>query len=213
MEDIAATVAPFTKSGPERIAGMIDALRRIDQQRITGDIVECGVWRAGNIMLARKLSPDRMCWLYDTFTGMTEPGEFDTKKSGAKAIDSYQHKVSIGARWAECSVADVKEYLRQTQTLDESRLRFVVGDVAETLLDPANLPDHIALLRLDTDWYASTKIELDVLYPRLVPGGILIVDDYGHWLGARKAVDEYLGAAAKDLTMIDYTAAMMVKPC
>lgn len=213
MEDLAATVAPFTKSGPERIAGMIDALRRIDEDRIVGDIVECGIWRGGNIILARKLSPDRVCWLYDTFTGMTEPGEFDVKRSGAAAITSYRKKEDLGQRWAAASVAEVKDILRQTQTLDEDRLRFIVGDVAVTLRDPLNLPDAISLLRLDTDWYASTKVELEVLYPRLVPGGILIIDDYGHWLGARKAVDEYLGATAKDLTMIDYTAAMLVKPC
>lgn len=213
MEDLAASVAPFTKSSPERIAGMMEALRRIDQQPIVGDIVECGIWRGGNIMLARKLCHDRVCWLYDTFTGMTEPGEFDLKRSGGSAMSSYRKKEELGTRWAECSVADVKECLRQMGVLDEAKLRFVVGDVAVTLRDPVNLPEAIALLRLDTDWYASTKIELEVLYPRLVPGGILIVDDYGHWMGSRKAVDEYLGDAASGLTMVDYTAAMMVKTC
>lgn len=211
--EIAATALPFGKQSPERMRALIAALRTIERDHVPGDVVECGVFKGASIIVARLVAPSRLCWLYDTFTGMTEPGEFDTKRSGAKAIDSYRYKEERGERWAASSVEDVKEYLRQTHTLDEQRLRFVVGDVSRTLLDPVNLPDAIALLRLDTDWYESTKIELEVLYPRLSAGGILIVDDYGHWLGARKAVDEYLGVTAKQLTMIDYTAAMMAKPC
>ena len=69
------------------------------------------------------------------------------------------------------------------------RIHFVRGPVEETL--PAGAPDEIALLRLDTDWYESTRHELEHLYPRLAAGGVLLVDDYGHWEGARKAVDEY----------------------
>lgn len=204
-------VAPYTKSSYARLEAMIAALRKIDDEGIPGDVVECGVWRGGNIILARMLCPDRLCWLYDTFAGMTEPQDVDRKKSGARALDIYHAKG--GAKWAAVSLDEVRDNLLVTNTLDDNRLRFVEGPVERTLVDPQNIPDKIALLRLDTDWHSSTKIELEVLYPRLQPGGVLIVDDYGHWQGARKAVNDYFAKAMPDMTRIDYTAVSMVKPC
>lgn len=200
-------VRPYTSSPQERVNAMISALRKIEAEKIHGDVVECGVWRGGNIMLARMIAPDRICWLYDTFSGMTRPGPEDKRRDGGPAMDRF----STGAPWCASSIPKVRNYLTLTGTLDDEKLRFVEGDVCETLMDRANLPDRISILRLDTDWYKSTKVELEVLYPRLVPGGVLIIDDYGHWQGARKAVDEYFGKV--DLTKIDYSCVQMVKPC
>lgn len=208
-------VRPYTKSNRERIQSMIDALKRIEEEHIAGDVVECGVWRAGNIILARILAPGRTCWLYDTFAGMTKPGDRDAKmwnvkkkRPGTKAIDIWSRKKEP---WAACSVEEVRQNFLDWG-IDPDPMKFVKGPVEETLLDEDNLPDQIALLRLDTDWYESTKIELEVLYPRLVSGGILIVDDYGHWVGARQAVDDYLGSRVEYLKTIDYTGVQMVKP-
>lgn len=203
-------VKPYTKTGVARIEAMAAAVRQIDEQGIRGDIVECGVWRGGNIILARMLSPDRVCWLYDTFTGMTAPQDIDVHlKTGNKAAASYKKKMRRGDKWAGVSVDEVRANLAETGTLNEDKLRFVEGPVEETLLDNENLPEKIALLRLDTDWYQSTKIELEMLHPRLVTGGILIIDDYGHWAGARKAVDEYFKKPLME--WIDYSAVRMVK--
>ena len=206
LDDIIESVIPFTKTGHARVQAMADALAEIDANEIPGDIVECGVWKAGNIILARKLSPNRVCWLYDTFAGMTEPGEFDLHRGGPSAIDWYKIKPD----WCAVSVGEVVTILRDNHVLDGKLTRFVIGDVIQTLLELDNLPDKIALLRLDTDWYASTLVELQILYPRLERGGILIVDDYGHWQGSRKAVDEYFGADHPK-TMIDYTACLIRK--
>lgn len=206
-------IEPYTKTGPERIAAMAAALKRIDKRPIPGVVVECGVWRGGNIILARKLSPGRVCWLYDTFDGMTEPTEIDISRKGNLALKSYRKKIRRGDKWAAVTVDEVRANLQEMGVLDDAKLRFVVGPVEETLLDEANLPDQIALLRLDTDWYASTKVELEILYPWLVPGGILIVDDYGHWEGSRKAVDEYFGAHGPEKKRIDNSAIRIVKPC
>ena len=74
-------------------------------------------------------------------------------------------------------------------------VHFVRGKVEETLLDPRNVPSRIALLRLDTDWYASTRAELAILWPRLAVGGLLIVDDYDNWGGARRATEEFMKEA------------------
>ena len=95
----------------------------------------------------------------------------------------------------------------------QSQIHFIKGDVAETLENNSNIPNKISLLRLDTDWYESTKKELEVLFPRLVSGGVCIVDDYGHWNGARKAVDEYL-AQLKIFPLIhvtNYTGRVCIK--
>lgn len=208
---LTALVKPYTKSSPARLAAMEAALLRIKD--IPGDIVECGVWRGGNIILARKIAPDRACWLYDTFAGMTQPQLVDVTRTGRAAQNSYNVKTEAGRRWAAASVEEVRQNLAETDTLDDSKLRFVVGPVEETLLEAKNLPDSIAVLRLDTDWYASTKVEMEVLYPLLSPGGVLIIDDYGHWMGAQQAVKEYFGTVMPELTWIDYTAIQITKPC
>ena len=204
-------VKSYTKSSPARLAAMETALLRIKD--IPGDIVECGVWRGGNIILARKVLPDRVCWLYDTFAGMTKPQAVDVSRNGHAAIDRYKIKTENGRRWAAASVEEVRQNLEATDTLDDSKLRFVVGPVEETLPLGENRPERIALLRLDTDWYESTRIELEILYPLLAPGGVLIVDDYGHWMGAQKAVKQYFGANMPEMNWIDYTAISLVKPC
>jgi O-methyltransferase len=209
-----AEIAPYSKSGAARLNAMGKALWRIDEYGIAGDIVECGVWRGGNIILARRLCPTRVCWLYDTFDGMTEPQEVDRKKSGFKAATSYHAKLANGQKWAAVSRDQVRANLAATKTLDDRWLRFVKGPVEQTLVDPTNLPSAIALLRLDTDWYASTKAELEALYPLLTPGGYLIVDDYGHWEGAKKAVDDYFHAKGLlPMQSIDYSAVLIQKPC
>ena len=195
---------PYSKSGLKRLEATWEACTNVNLRNIEGDFVECGVWRGGNVMVARWASPLRRCWLFDTFTGMTEPGEHDAKRDGK----SLKKKGWIGK--SAVSAADVLDNLRQVD-IGIANLDIVVGDVRKTLLDKSNLPHKIAVLRLDTDFYDSTKIEMEVLYPRLVSGGYLIVDDYGHWLGARKAVSEYLGESNL-LKPIDYTGAWMVKP-
>jgi O-methyltransferase len=104
--------------------------------------------------------------------------------------------------------------MNATETYDERLCRIVQGDVVQTLRHEANLPEEIALLRLDTDWYASTIVELKVLYPRLAIGGILIVDDYGHWQGSKKAVDEYFADKPETwetVERIDYSAISMTR--
>lgn len=202
-------VGNYTKTTKLRMFGLIEAMFTLSDDNIEGDLVECGVWAGGNIILFRKILPTRMCWLYDTFQGMTEPGIFDRKRdhNGVTALDRYKAR---GGKWAEYPLNDVKANLYYMGALDTEFLRFVEGRVEDTLLEPKNLPKQIALLRLDTDWYDSTRIELEVLWPLVAPGGILIVDDYGYWLGARKAVDDYFGPKV-DKVMLDDTACLIRK--
>ena len=191
MRDAVKIALDYSKASPERMRAMADALRYVDREDIEGDIVECGVWKGGHIILARLMSPSRSCWLFDTFSGMTKPGDHDLHRSGKPALKKYQsHVEQNGKPWAAVSVHEVRDNLKKEGAYDPERIRFVIGDVCQTL-QQQDLPDKISVLRLDTDWYESTKAELEILYPRLVSGGVLIVDDYGHWQGCKKAVDEY----------------------
>jgi O-methyltransferase len=206
----------YSKATVERLAAMQSALLEIDRNGILGDIVECGVWRGGHIILTRLVSPHRTCWLYDTFDGMTMPTQRDVTRGGVSALDKFRLKTSQGRKWAAASVEEVRNNLNHEGVYHPHLCRFIIGDVCQTLQIFDNLPKQIALLRLDTDWYESTKVELEKLYPRLVSGGRLIVDDYNHWPACKQAVHEYFKKNgiryADKLHPIDDTAVWMVKP-
>jgi O-methyltransferase len=193
--DIIRAVRPYTMTSIRHLEFLLKAISYFHRNKITGDIAECGVWKGGCILAAARQvgllgELSRSFWLYDTFGGMPSPSEDD----GDLEKEFYQSRaVSDGlSDWCRCGEEDVRSNLRRECNLPEHRLHFVKGLVEETLQVSENLPDRIALLRLDTDWYSSTKAELDVLVPRVVPGGIVIIDDYGHWSGSRKATDEWL---------------------
>ncbi len=211
--DIIARVKPFTMTSCERIASLVDAVRHVTQTNIPGAIVECGVWRGGSMMAAAlallEAGDERDLYLFDTFAGMTAPTERDVDHRGDMAEEMYRASLADDhSAWCHASLDDVRANLLSTGYPAERR-HFIKGDVLETI--PASAPESIAVLRLDTDWYESTKHEMAHLYPRLAPGGILIVDDYGHWNGCRQAVDEYFGPTRPFMFPIDYTARALVK--
>jgi O-methyltransferase len=216
MREVASRVAPFTMISPERLHEIRAAIHHVVRHRIEGAIVECGVWRGGSVMAAALAlletgAGDRELWLYDTFEGMTEPAAVDVSFEGESAHARWQQGVATGDGWCVADEDDVRRNLASTG-YDMGRVRFVRGKVEETL--PHHAPDAIACLRLDTDWYDSTKAELVHLFPRLAPGGLLIVDDYGHWQGSRRAVDEFLEENGLRLFLgrTDYSGRVAVKP-
>jgi hypothetical protein len=201
----------------ERLYATMMACRYVAERKIEGVYVECGVWRGGNSIVAadvlKRIAPEREVYLFDTFAGMTEPTEADVTHHGSAASSIYRrNQTDTHNVWAYSPLDAVKRNFENYGLLD-SRVRFVRGDVLETLGRPDLLPRTIAVLRLDTDWYESTKKELEVLYPRLSVGGVLVIDDYGHWGGARKAVDEYFANRARPFFQYtDYTGRMGIKP-
>jgi O-methyltransferase len=201
-------------TSPERIAALCQAVSYVVLSRIPGDIVECGVWRGGSMMAAalalQRHNSLRKLHLFDTFEGMPPPTDLDVEaRSGWLASQLMEN----AGRDISCksTLDDVRGNLSLT-CYPENLLEFIEGRVETTI--PQFVPDTISILRLDTDWYASTRHELEYLWPRLVGGGILIIDDYGHWTGARKAVDEFLEALSTPLFLnrIDYTGRLIVKP-
>jgi O-methyltransferase len=214
--ELCRRVAPYTMTTPPRIYALRRAVEYVATRPITGGVVECGVWRGGSMMavaltLLRLGITDRDLYLFDTFAGMTEPGEEDVKHTGERAADVLAGASRDSHDWAVAPLDQVREAVLSVG-YPKDRIHFVQGRVEDTL--PAHAPKEIALLRLDTDWYASTKHELMHLYPRLVPGGVLIIDDYAYWQGARRAVDEYIEENDVSLLLnrIDYTARIAVRP-
>jgi hypothetical protein len=211
--EIITHVQPYTLTSPERIFSLIEATKYVVTAKIPGAFVECGVWKGGSIMaMAETLlqlgSVDREFFLFDTFEGMSEPSPKDVSYKGVIASELVKN-VEL-SQWDVATLEEVKKAIYSTGYPQE-KFHFVPGKVENTLPDKG--PDTIALLRLDTDWYESTKHELIHLFPKLASGGVLIVDDYGHWQGARAAVDEYLSAGGVKILLnrIDYTGRIGIK--
>jgi len=210
---IITAVRSFTMTSVERLISLVDAVRHIVKAGLPGDIVECGVWRGGSSMAAALTLLDcgqthRTLYLYDTFEGMSSPTADDCDFNGTSAAAQLKHIPRGQGIWCEASEADVRRNMESTG-YPADRIRYVRGPVEETI--PSVIPHEIAILRLDTDWYESTRHELVHLFPRLVRGGILIIDDYGHWQGARKAVDEFLVRHPHlFLQRIDYTGRLLI---
>ncbi len=206
-------VRRHTMTSPARLHALVEGVEYVVANRIPGAFVECGVWRGGSMMavaltLLRLGETGRELVLFDTFTGMTEP----TAEDADSPYDGYSLHQMFKRRtnWSGIPAAEVRAAMAGTGYPME-RVRLVEGPVEETL--PAAAPEEIALLRLDTDWYASTRAEMEHLYPRLRRGGVLVIDDYGHYAGARKAVDDALASRgdAPLLHRIDYTGRIAVR--
>jgi hypothetical protein len=211
---IISRVRPYTMTTLARISALCRSVEYITAHRIPGDIVECGVWKGGSMMAAalRLLQlgdRERTLHLFDTFQGMPSPTPHDVDPQGRPAASMVEEENAKGG-WCYSSLDEVKKNLASTG-YPEEKMVFVKGRVEETL--PAAAPASIAMLRLDTDWYESTRHELVHLYPRLSVGGVLILDDYGFWQGARRAVDEYLAEHKPRLLLnrIDNAARICVK--
>jgi O-methyltransferase len=204
-KQIVRAVRPWTMTGPDKIFALIQAVRYITRHRIPGDVLECGVWRGGSMQaVARTLlalgDTSRDLYLFDTFEGMPAPSERDVRTSdertAAQLMAEEEREDSLV--WAIASLEDVQEGMAQTGYPSE-RVHYVKGRVEETI--PERAPAQISILRLDTDWYESTKHELDHLYPRVPSGGVVLFDDYGYWDGAREAVDEFLETSGERLLL------------
>ncbi len=210
--DLFQQVKPYTMTSIEALFALYTSVNYVLDREIPGDILECGVWRGGSallaalIMKARNVS-DRQLYLYDTFQGMPTPTEFDVDKYGRTGFEMMeQYGDDIG--WCYASLEDVQAAFWIHNF--EFEIHFVQGDVIETL--EKIKPEVISVLRLDTDWYESTALEFQLLYPRLSTGGVLIVDDYGCWAGSRKATDDYFREVPGPmLTRIDKEVRLGIK--
>jgi hypothetical protein len=208
---------PYTMTSEERLYAFNKAVEYVVNHNIEGDIVECGVWKGGSSMcamlsLVQLNDTNRVFFLYDTYEGMSEPTAMDADISGkdAKTLLTLSEKNKENVIWAYAPIDDVKNNVASTG-YPKSMVNYVKGKVEKTI--PQTVPEKIAILRLDTDWYESTYHELVHLFPKVVKGGVIIIDDYGHWKGAREAVDQYFKEHNIQILLnrIDYTGRIGIK--
>jgi O-methyltransferase len=211
-------VRAYSMTSVERLYNLMEAVRFVIRNDIEGGFVECGVWKGGSMMLvARSLIElgvtDRELFLFDTFSGMPAPAPNDRTNTGldGREIFSKHATQEGGSDWCAASLGEVQANMRSVGYPGD-RVLCVQGKVEDTL--PRCAPAKIALLRLDTDFYSSTKHAMMHLFPRLSSGGVLIVDDYGTWQGCRLALDEYVQEKDPRLFLIrvDNSCRIAVKP-
>lgn len=216
FDEIYALCKNYTMTSVERMKALYDSIEYVIENDIQGDFVECGVYKGGSSMLVAKYLADngmvdRKIYMYDTYEGMSKPdAELDVRvKGGASAIHKFEQTATSddSSMWCYSSIDEVKQNMAMTN-FPADNIIYVKGKVEDTI--PSVIPSNISILRLDTDWYASTKHELIHLFPLLSKYGILIIDDYGHWAGAKKAVDDYFENKEIELQTIDYTGRLIV---
>jgi len=216
LEVIKSNLA-LTLTSPARMAATMRSLKYVVKNEIPGAFVECGVWKGGQVIAGAEqlkiLKEEREIFLFDTFAGMTEPSEVDIdlrKNSASSQLEGTSPQADN--LWAAVSLNEVEENLKKVN-YPRGLVRFIVGDVRKTLTIKSNLPNSIAVLRLDTDWFDSTQAELEYLYPLLSIGGVLLIDDYGHWNGAKLAAEKYFEDRGLDpfWTAVDYSCVMHIK--
>ncbi|HET7683426.1 MAG TPA: TylF/MycF/NovP-related O-methyltransferase [Marmoricola sp.] len=193
-----------TMTGHPKVHFLTEAVRYVVRCGVPGAMLECGVWRGGSMltvahMLLRLGVTDRDLYLFDTFTGMTEPTERDQHVFAGRSAEAMLAARTGAPIWQPATLEDVQAGFTGMDYPAE-RLHFVPGKVEDTI--PEAAPDQIAILRLDTDWYESTKHEFTHLYHRLAPGGVLIIDDYGSWQGSKDATDEFLDETGEPLLLV-----------
>ncbi len=197
-------VRPFTMSGDVRLRGLYDAVQIVTARGVDGVIVECGTARGGSAALlglaARDSGVERSLWIFDTFEGIPPPTVADPDYDRALPFTGHFR-------------GDIRDVTALMERFDLAHTAQLVKGRFEETVPTASL-GPIAVLHIDGDWYQSVKVCLDHLYDQVSPGGIIQIDDYGHWKGARKAVDEFRSGRRLDseLRYVDYTGRQFDKP-
>ncbi len=191
---------------------IIQALKYIKNNKVDGDIVETGVFHGGGLIFLNEIMKNiglkKKIWGYDTFTGVPEIDFKNDELISGQKIKKESEKDKLIYR----NVNQVKKILLKKSFSSQNLPNLIIGDTRKTLKQKKNLPKKISFIRLDTDFYESTLNELNTLYPRLVKNGILLIDDYGHHKGCKKAVDKFFRNNKKILMhRVDYTVRMIIK--
>lgn len=203
-------VHPYTMVTYKRLANLYLLANIIENSRLKGCFVECGVWKGGCSAIlayvANKARSGRKICLFDSFEGLPEPKSIDGDEAKEYASSAIQGRLtSIGKCVGQ--LEEVHHLFFDLLKLRKENITFVKGWFQDTLPQAREEIDQIAILRLDGDWYESTRICLENLYDKVVSGGFIIIDDYGHWEGCQKAVDEFVSARHLRINLVqtDYS--------
>jgi len=186
------------------------SLKYIKNENIEGDIVECGVYNGNTLAFIGEINDElnlnKKIWGYDTFKGHIE-NSFSNYDVDLKT----KSKINFAPSNIYCSLNEVKKNIIQNNKKNFEKYIFIEGDIMETLNNEKNIPNKISFLRLDTDTYKTTKKQLEVLYEKLTPGGILHIDDYGMCPGVKTAVDNFFSNENIWLHRADMTCRYLIK--
>jgi O-methyltransferase len=214
------TIKPHTITssfGPVPLWVLYKTIEHIVKHDVPGDIAECGVWNGGSMLLTALALKH-----YDTYAGMVKPEDIDKRWDGVPALPTWENAQAKGPTWENAQAkgtnwgyggtVEMVLAVMRSSGYPEDKFVFVEGMVENTI--PGTMAERLSLLRLDTDLYRSTYHELVHLYPTLSSGGILILDDYGYFQGARAATDQYIAENKLKifLSRIDYSIRLAVKP-
>lgn len=176
--------ADFTMVGRDKFFESLELSERI--AAVPGSIVEAGVWKGGMLAaLADLHGSSRSYFAYDSFQGLPDAQAIDGEKA-----KRYQSETQEANYYNNCAAGE-NFIMDLFLELPDCDLRIVKGWFSDTLKETTNLPNQIALLRMDGDWFESTMQIMESLYPRVAKGGLVIIDDYDYWEGCRKAVHTY----------------------
>lgn len=185
---------PYTMGGWKALENAFEITSLIEEKKIEGALVECGVAKGGTAaMMAltnKKLGTFiRTKWFFDSYEGLPEPTEDDYKNGKAgKFIQPLEKGSCLG------TIEQVSDLMFKKLRLPENEIHLVKGWFQDTVPSYREKIGKIAILRLDGDWYESTKIPLENFYDQVIPGGYIIIDDYATCFGSRKATDEFRAA-------------------
>jgi O-methyltransferase len=198
-------VLPKTMLPMPRLLDLYEIVKRLNREGVKGNLVECGVWNGGAVGLMaianrRHPGPTRVLHLYDSFEGLPQPTKFDTNvylgflEQRKETLDAAREKHGLTAIGAcrGTSEREVAKFLTGRLGVKREDLVFHVGWFQDTVPASRESVGDIALLRLDGDWYESTKFCIENLFDKVVSGGFVVIDDYGKFEGCRRAVDEFL---------------------
>ncbi len=209
-------IYPYTMVDSKRLSNIYDLSELIEKNRVDGVFVECGVWKGGCAAImgsvSKRARSNRKIWLFDSFEGLPEP----TTEDGKIAKDYSQNRASGRLKTIDKCVGplnDVKEIFFDILKINQDNVVIKKGWFQDTLPKARNEIGQISVLRLDGDWYESTKCCLDNLYDNVIVGGYIVVDDYGHWEGCKKAIDDFFMKRniKTDLIKIDYAGVYFKK--
>ena len=202
-------VRPFTMLSIERLYDLYLSVRYVDQAEIAGCVLEVGVWKGGALGTAilSNISSERRVVGFDTFEGHFIPPKDEIDIRGHNMRERWIELQTQGQTWASANYEDCLEFLESLE--GAANIELVKGDAKETLEHWD--PEPISILRIDCDWYAESRVALEILWPHLARGGVAIFDDYGHLDGQRRAVDEYFSTRPVKFTHVDSSCLSIVK--
>jgi O-methyltransferase len=177
FSELQKKVAAYTMCDTQRLESLWNLINSTNKLGVKGDIVECGCYKGGSAALLRAgMGPGRRLWIYDSFQGMPETTEQDGGEAGNWVGSCTAH------------IDDVREILRHTEAKDEE---FIIREGLFIKTFEMDLPEKVAFLHCDADWYDSVRLVLETFYPRMPKGACIVLDDFGYWEGCRKAFYDF----------------------